>query len=86
MIDFELNDDLRAFSTGENSCVISKITQLDANRLRVKADCQEFGEASQTTFILDRMADGNIHIDGNKDFLPHPIDISDFYRRRIYLD
>ncbi|QCJ00070.1 hypothetical protein [Agrobacterium larrymoorei] len=68
MIDFELNDDLRAFSTGENSCVISKITQLDANRLRVKADCQEFGEASQTTFILDRMADGNIHIDGNKRF------------------
>ncbi|WP_421590753.1 hypothetical protein [Shinella sp. M27] len=68
MIDFDLEENGRSFSTGENACVISSIKPLSASRSQVKADCDEFGETSQMTFMLDKLPSGDIRINGDDHF------------------
>lgn len=68
MIDFELQENRRSFSTGENACVVSSIKPLSASRSQVKADCEEFGETSQMTFVLDKLPSGDIRINGDDHF------------------
>lgn len=68
MIDFELQENRRSFSTGENACVVSSIKPLSASRSQVKADCDEFGETSQMTFLLDKLPSGDIRINGDDHF------------------
>lgn len=65
LIDFELEENLRTFSTGENSCVVSKLKKISPSRTKVDADCMEFGEGSQLTFMLDRLPNGNIRVNGD---------------------
>lgn len=64
LIPFELEENRRAFSTGENSCVVSSVEKISASRSKIDADCIEFGETSMLTFILDSLQNGNIRIDG----------------------
>jgi hypothetical protein len=65
MIDFQLDENRRSFSTGENSCVVSSIKSLSASRLKVEADCDEFGELSQFGFFLDKLPSGDIRVNGD---------------------
>lgn len=82
MIPFALEENRRAFSTGENSCVVSSVEKISASRSKIDADCAEFGETSSLSFILDRLRNGNIRIDG-EDYLycstmnsPSALDVS----------
>jgi hypothetical protein len=68
MIDFEVDENMRSFSTGENSCVIGSIKKLSETRSVVNADCIEFGNPFQSTFMLDRLPNGDIRIDGDDHF------------------
>ncbi|MDX0850131.1 hypothetical protein GOD74_17150 [Sinorhizobium medicae] len=65
MIDFDLEDNRRTFSTGENLCVVSSISKISASRSKVDATCTEFGDTSQLTFMLDRVPNGDIRINGD---------------------
>jgi hypothetical protein len=65
MVDFQLDENRRSFSTGENSCVVSSIKSLSASRSKVQADCDEFGELSQFAFFLDKLPNGDIRVNGD---------------------
>lgn len=68
MIDFDLEENRRSFSTGENACVVSTIKPISTSRSKVEADCDEFGETSQMSFMLDKLPNGDIRIDGDDHF------------------
>ena len=65
LIDFDLEENRRTFSTGENSCIVSAMKKISASRTKIDADCTEFGDVSQLTLILDRLPNGNIRINGD---------------------